>query len=136
MKFAKSIWNELLSLEINPDISFVEYIPGDHSYKVKPSYLEIVKKLITSKILATGIAEKIIDVPGKYQLTSLSFQNFLEHNFYSEEIINALLALYQQHAYCYGYVVFNTFSYSTVESLFKNPEKASNHRVQLNDIKK
>ena len=82
IKLAKQFWIELINLEIHPDISFVDYVSEDHTYKVKPQYLEIVQKLISNKIARFGTTETIINVPDKYKLTSLSLQNFLERNYY------------------------------------------------------
>lgn len=136
IKLAKQIWLELLSLEINPGVSFVDYVPEDHSYKVKPAYLEVVKKLVHLKMSRFGVAEKIIVVPEKYTITSLSFQNFLVHNYYCEEIINALLMLYQEHAHSHGYIIFNTFAYHSVYSLVHRPEGVGECSVTINDSSK
>ena len=121
IKFAKEIWKEYIIDEINPNISFVEYIPQENSYKVKFAYLEAVRKIIDSKISKYGYSEKIIEDPLRYQISSLSLSNFLERNYYSEEIINALLALYQRHASAAGFLVFNTFAYITMHNLVSNP---------------
>jgi hypothetical protein len=125
IQLAKPIWIELLAEQINRDISFVDYVPEDHSYKVKPSYLDLVKDLITSQLSKVGIAEKMIEVPFKYTVTSLSLQNFLQNNYYNEEIINALLSLYQDQAHSHGYLVFSTLSYHTICQFINHPSKES-----------
>lgn len=134
IKFAKEIWKEYIIDEINQNISFVEYIPQENSYKVKFAYLEAVRKIIDSKISKYGYSEKIIEDPLRYQISSLSLSNFLERNYYSEEIINALLALYQRHASAAGFLVFNTFAYITMHNLVSNPGTNSDWEVEFNDI--
>jgi hypothetical protein len=51
------------------------------------------------------MAEKLIEVPHMYVVTSLSLQNFLVNNYYNQEIIDALLALYGEHAMTNGYLL-------------------------------
>jgi len=114
IKLVKPYWKELLGLKINPKISFVDYCPEEHSYKVKPAYIAVVQDLITSKFCKIGIADTIIEVPHFYSVSSLSLQNFLINNIYNEEVMNALLMLYQQHASDHGFSIYNTFSYLTV----------------------
>ena len=76
IKLAKEIWREYISNVINPEISFVEYIPSENSYKVKYHYLDIVKNMIDSKISKFGFSEKIIEDKMNYWVTSLSLSNF------------------------------------------------------------
>lgn len=76
----------------------------------------------------------MIEVPYKYSVTSSSLQNFLVNNYYSEEIINSLLILYQEHSSTNGYLVFDTFTYHTVYKLVKNPNKQSDCSVIISDL--
>ena len=135
IKLSRDIWREYIANEINPNISFVDFIPTDNSYKVKHSYINLIEKLIVSKIARLGLAEKIIEVEDKYWVTSLSLLNFITNNYYSEEIINALLCLYQSHSHAQGYIVFNTFSYISVHNLIRNSQYKCELEIIFNDIK-
>jgi hypothetical protein len=133
IKLAKPIWVELLAENINPNISFVDYIPSEHSYKIKPAYIEVVQDLINSKFCRIGMADDIIKVPYSYSVTCLSLQNFLTNNYYSEEIINALLLLYLGHAQYQGYLIFNTLSFHTVQKLAQRPYIELNCSIRANE---
>ncbi|CAI2364824.1 unnamed protein product [Moneuplotes crassus] len=120
IKLSKQYWKELIGLKINKNIPFVEYIPDEHSFKTKPKYLEYIKEFFTEKSKEIGIAEKVIDVPGFYSITSMSLKNFLNNSYYNEEIINSLLEIYQGQARKEGFLVFNTFSYHSIEKLVES----------------
>lgn len=125
----KAYWKELLGLKINSDISFVDYCPEEHSYKVKPAYIKVLQDLITSKFCKIGMTEKIVEVPHLYSVSSLSLQNFLINNYYNEEVINALLMLYQGHAVEHGFSIYNTFSYLTILKRLNQPLKDKRFEV-------
>lgn len=136
MQLAKPIWIEILAESIREDISFVDYVPEDHSYKVKPAYVNLVKELISTKLWRIGMAEKLIEVPHMYVVTSLSLQNFLVNNYYNQEIIDALLALYGEHAMTNGYLLWNTFSYHSVWTFLNNPNKSPDCSIMMGNFKK
>ena len=135
IKLAKEIWKETIKNDINQNISFIDYSHDDNCFKVKYSYLEHVEKILELKISMFGFAEKIIEIKDKYTITSLSLSNFIKNNYYSEEIINALLCLYQSHARSQGYIIFNTFSYFSVYNLINNYECKCTMEIALNDIR-
>lgn len=135
IKFNKAFWREILANDLNREASFVEYHPSEHSYKVKPAYLSKVKEVLVQQILRFGIAYDVINVPFGYTLTTLSLKNFLEHNYYSEEIINALLFLYQNQANQNGYLLFNTFAYLTVQKVIKTQDYTHESGAVIDDLK-
>lgn len=127
LKFAKEIWTHemIMSTGITPDISFVDYVPESHTYKVKPQYLELIKDFIHDKVKKYGVAEKIIESKELgYSITMTSLLNFFTKNHYNEEISNALFVLHYQQASNNRYLLYNTLAYHSIESTLKKGDSS------------
>ena len=68
------------------------------------------------------------------ELQVYPYLTFLQNNYYSEEIINALLMLYQGHAHSVGYLIFNTFAYMSIHNIIAKTYTNFETEIWVNDI--